>query len=98
MTKPITLTDLQRAELYQGLGRALSAGLTASQALKAVQGCCDRVLDAPLGRCASAVTKGTAMTRTLQHHGLAAPAYLKGGGQAGKSRTHDANIRRYLFG
>lgn len=74
MTRPITLSDLQRAELFQGLGRTLSAGLTASQALKAVQGCCGGVLDAPLGRCAAAVAKGTAVTRTLQRHGIAVAA------------------------
>jgi type II secretory pathway component PulF len=67
----VELDDGQRAELFLGLGRSLGAGLTATQALEALQGICDGVLDTALDRAANAVGKGSALTATLQRQGLA---------------------------
>ena len=70
----MTLTDAQRAELFQGLGRALSAGLTAAQALGALQGIADGVMDPLLKRAANAVHKGSALTATLGRQELVTDA------------------------
>ena len=67
---PIILSDGQRAELFQGLGRALSAGLAAAQVLDALAGICDGVMDGALARAASAVRGGSALVLALDRQGL----------------------------
>lgn len=70
MARPLNLTDEQRAEIFQGLGRALSAGLDAERALAAVTGIGDGGLDGRLKRTGSAVRKGTALPLALHRQGL----------------------------
>lgn len=74
MVTRVTLSDLQRAELYLGLGRALSAGLSATQALDALQGICGGTLDTPLRCVVGGVRKGTALALSLDRHGLVGKA------------------------
>ncbi len=71
---PLALPDHHRAELFQGLGRALSAGLNAAQALDALAGICDGALDRPLALAANAVRKGTAASVALDRQGLVGEA------------------------
>jgi len=71
--KPRALRDGQRAELFQGLARTLSAGLDAVQSLNAVRGICDGKLDAALARSALAVGNGTALLRALDRNALITP-------------------------
>ena len=71
--KPRALSDSERAELFQGLAHTLSAGLDAMQSLHAMRGICGGALDAALTRAASAVGKGTALLRALDHNALISP-------------------------
>lgn len=70
MRRRIILTDDQRAELFQGLGRAQSAGLDAAHTLKALEGICNGTLDQALIRTRNAVSKGRPLTTSLDAHGL----------------------------
>ena len=68
------LADDARAEMFQGMGRALGAGLDAARALDALAGIRDGALDPRLARAANAVRKGGALTATLERNGLIAGA------------------------
>lgn len=70
---PRTLGDIQRAELFQGLARTLSAGLDAVQALKALRGNDASSVDAALACAATMVGGGTALVRALERNGLISP-------------------------
>lgn len=70
MTRAASLTDEQRSELYQGLGRTLSAGLSAVQAVDALEGILDGAVDPRLRRAGNAVRKGTALPLALFRQGL----------------------------
>ena len=74
MSAPLALLDAQRAELYQGLGRALAAGLSAEQALNALPGSFGGTVDARLARSMRAVRKGTALPLALHRQGLTGEA------------------------
>lgn len=67
------LRDGQRAELFQSLARTLSAGLSAAQALDAMRGICDGVIDPALQRAGKSVSGGTALLRSLERNGLISP-------------------------
>lgn len=70
VTRTIAVTDGARAELCQGLGRALSAGLPAAQALDALAGIAGGALDVPLRRAADAARRGSAVPLALSRQGL----------------------------
>jgi type II secretory pathway component PulF len=70
VSTPLTLGDDCRAQLFTGLARALGAGMDPATGLKAVSDVCDGTLDRPIRRCASAVSKGSALGLTLERNGL----------------------------
>jgi type II secretory pathway component PulF len=70
---PITLADNQRAELFRGLARTLSAGLDAAQALNAVRGNDAKAVDTALAHAATSVGTGAAVVRALDRNGLISP-------------------------
>jgi type II secretory pathway component PulF len=70
---PITLGDMQRVALFQGLSRTLSAGLNAAQALNALRGNDAPAIDAALARAATLVGSGTALMLALDRNGLISP-------------------------
>jgi type II secretory pathway component PulF len=71
-SRSIALSDGQRAELFQGLARAIAAGLDAARALAALRGICNGTLDAALATAAGAVAGGRALIPALDRQGLIA--------------------------
>jgi general secretion pathway protein F len=70
---PRTLGDIERAELFQGLARTLSAGLDAVQALNALRGDDAPPVNEALARAATLVGSGIALVRALDRNGLISP-------------------------
>jgi general secretion pathway protein F len=67
------LSDANRAEIFQGLARTLSAGLDATQALTALSGVANGKFDDAIARALKIAGKGASVTHALNHNGLISP-------------------------